>query len=129
MAGGQYHAEGAVGQRLRLDGGRDGRWVGDVADAEIGKAAPHVLRHRAQHAFAQLQVDADVACAVSRDDARQQPVGDRHEGSDDQPAALARAERAHVLDADVEIGDQALRDRHEFPPGGGERDAPGAARE
>ena len=129
MRGEFGQADAASGGKLvtgRHDGmeglaaqGRADREIGqfvDIADAEIGDAAAHIVEDRRIHALAHMDLDARPVAAIGGDHSRQPADRDRHHARDHDESAPFLRHLAHALHRDAEIVQHALGDSGEFAP-------------
>src|SRR6476659_2016310 len=104
----QHDIKGLCAKALRCE------WlphVGDISESKIRQAALNVILDVALNALAEVDFDSWEMPIVFCDDPREREMSERHDARHDDLTPPLFSELPHVLDADLKIVEQPLRER------------------
>src|SRR5262249_3002935 len=91
------------------------RHVRDISESKIRQAAMNVILDIALNALAEVDFDSRELAIIFRDDPGRAKMSERHDARHDDLTSPLFGELAHVLDADLQILEQPLRERSKLP--------------
>src|SRR6516165_11501015 len=109
----QHDIKGLYAKALRCEWLRH---VRDISESKIRQAAMNVILDVALNALAEVDFDSREMAIVFRDDPGESEMSERHDARHDDLTSPLFSELAHVLDANLKIVEQPLREVSKLLP-------------
>src|SRR5262252_3876310 len=109
----QNDIKGLCAKALRCEWLRHGR---DISESKIRQAAVNIILDVALNAFSEMDLNSGELPIVSCDDPGESEMSQRHDARHNDLTSPLFGEIAHVLDANLQIVEQPLRERSELLP-------------
>src|SRR5262245_61787539 len=109
----QHDIKGLCAKALRYEWLRH---VRDISESKIRQAAVNVILDVALNALTEVDFDSREMPIVFRDDPGESDMSERHDARHDDLTSPLFGELAHVLDPNLQVVEQPLRERSELLP-------------